>query len=384
MPLSRCRCWPRLGVAKVCASALGSLALFLLLISRPTPTSVNHHNHRPPSVGKAASSDLWTGPAGWVVLRDNVTVHRGVEANPHNYTYLLDNPQICGDGVPDDGDRPSPPVLLVVLVASNARNGAERRQAIRDTWGQKSLQRALNFRVVFLLADPADPALAQDLVAENYAYGDLVQEDFAETFDNLALKSVMGLKWFVTRCPGAAFALKTDDDIFVHVPNLLSALDGHSMEDAILCHSNPVRRILRHGEGPLPSRYLKYCVPRDQLPGELFPRYCGGFAYAFSQSSARRLYQASQATPTFFIEDAYVTGFCRLKAGLRTLEHPGITLKPRVTLARASCAFTRESRITSHELGPRDMRLLWREVNTQAFFCPRLLGVIKAKGRTTR
>lgn len=384
MPLSRCRCWPRLGVAKVCASALGSLALFLLLISRPTPASVNHRNHRPPSVGKAASSDLWTGPAGWVVLRDNVTVHRGVEANPHNYTYLLDNPQICGDGVPDDGDRPSPPVLLVVLVASNARNGAERRQAIRDTWGQKSLQRALNFRVVFLLADPGDPALAQDLVAENYAYGDLVQEDFAETFDNLALKSVMGLKWFVTRCPGAAFALKTDDDIFVHVPNLLSALDGHSMEDAILCHSNPVRRILRDGEGPLPSRYLKYCVSRDQLPGELFPRYCGGFAYAFSQSSARRLYQASQATPTFFIEDAYVTGFCRLKAGLRTLEHPGITLKPRVTLARASCAFTRESRITSHELGPRDMRLLWREVNTQAFFCPRLLGVIKAKGRTTR
>lgn len=372
MPLSRFR-WPRLGAAKVCASALGSLALFLLLVSRPTPATVNDHHHQPP-LGKAPTSDFWTGPAGWVVLPDNVTVHRGVEANPHNYSYLLDNPQVCvSDG---------PPVLLVVLVASNARNGAERRQAIRDTWGQKSLQRALNFRVVFLLADPGDPALAQDLMAENYAYGDLVQEDFAETFDNLALKSVMGIKWFVTRCPGAAFALKTDDDIFVHVPNLLSALDRPSMEDAILCHSNPERRILRHGEGPLPNRYLKYCVPRDQLPGELFPHYCGGFAYAFSQSSARRLYQASQATPIFFIEDAYVTGFCRLKAGLRTIGHPGITLKPRVTLARASCAFTRESRITSHELGPRDMRLLWREVNTQAFFCPRLLGVIKAKGRT--
>lgn len=382
MPLSRCRCWPRLGAAKVCASALGSLALFLLLISRPTPASVSqHHHYRPnPSVGKSSGNDdLWTGPPAWIVLRDNVTVHRGVAANPHNYSYLLDNPQVCGDSDNDEGDRPP---LLVVLVASNARNGAERRQAIRDTWGQKSLQRALNFRVVFLLADPGEAALAQDLLAENYAYGDLVQEDFAESFENLALKSVMGLKWFVTRCPGAAFALKTDDDIFVHVPNLLSALDGPSMEDAILCHSNPVRRILRHGEGPLPNRYLKYCVPRDQLPGELFPRYCGGFAYAFSQSSARRLYQASQATPTFFIEDAYVTGFCRLKAGLRTLEHPGITLKPRVTLARASCAFTRESRITSHELGPRDMRLLWREVNTQAFFCPRLLGVIKSP--TTR
>lgn len=368
MPLSR-RLWPRLGAAKICASALGSLVLFLLLVSRPAPASVSQHHS---SGTKGGNNALWTGPSRWVVMPDNVTVHRGVAANPHNYSNLLDNPQIC-----TDGER-SP--VLVVLVASNARNGAERRQAIRDTWGQKSLQRALNFRVVFLLADPADPATSQDLLAESYAYGDIVQEDFAEVFANLALKSVMGLKWFVTRCAGAAFALKTDDDIFIHVPNLLSALDGPAMEDAILCHSNPVRRILRHGEGPLPSRYLKYCVPRDQLPGELFPRYCGGFAYAFSQSSARRLYEASQATPTFFIEDAYVTGFCRLKAGLRILEHSGITLKPRVTLARASCAFTREGRVTSHELGPRDMRLLWREVNTQAFFCPRLLGVIKTKG----
>lgn len=378
MPLSRRLC-PRLGAAKICASALGSLALFLLLLSRPAPASVNqpHHQHQTPSpLSGPKRGELWTGPPAWVVLQDNVTVHRGVAQNPHNYSYLLDNPQVCSD---DGGGSP----VLVALVASNARSGAERRQTIRDTWGQKSLQRALNFRVVFLLADPGDPVTSQDLLAESYAYGDLVQEDFAESFDNLALKSVMGLKWFVTRCPGAAFALKTDDDIFVHIPNLISALYGTNMEDAILCRANPVRRILRHGEGPLPRRYLKYCVPREQLPGELFPRYCGGFAYAFSQSSARRLYEASQATPTFFIEDAYVTGFCRLKAGLRTVEHPGITLKPRVTPARASCAFTREGRITSHELGPQDMRLLWREVNTQAFFCPRLVGVIKAtKDRT--
>lgn len=214
MPLSRRFC-PRLGAAKICASALGSLALFLLLVSRPAPASVNQHQPASSPISGRKRGELWAGPPAWVVLQDNVTVHRGVAPNPHNYSYLLDNPQVCSD---DGGSAP----VLVALVASNARSGAERRQTIRETWGQKSLQRALNFRVVFLLADPGDPVTSQDLLAESYAYGDLVQEDFAENFDNLALKSVMGLKWFVTRCPGAAFALKTDDDIFVHIPNLIS------------------------------------------------------------------------------------------------------------------------------------------------------------------
>lgn len=104
--------------------------------------------------------------------------------------------------------------------------------------------------------------------------------------------------------------------------------------------------------------------------------YCGGFAYAFSMEVARKLYGATLVTPVFFIEDAYITGFCRYKAGLHTLAHPGISLRPRVTAARASCAFSREGRITSHELGPGDMRRVWKEVNTQGFFCPRLVKVI--------
>lgn len=368
MPQSRRR-GPRAGgraCAKALASVLASLSagLLLLLLGGQAPLKPRDDNN------------LWTGPPRWVVLQDNVTVHRGSAYNPHNFSYLLDNAELCD---------PAAPPKLIVLVASDSRTGAERRQAIRDTWGQRILQEALNFRIVFLLANPGNQTSASSLLTESYAYGDLVQEDFPESFEHLALKSVMGLKWVVTRCPGADFALKTDDDILVHVPNLLAALEEASpLGDAILCRSNPVRRILRRDEGPLPLRHLKYCVGRDVLPGELFPHYCGGFAYAFTLSAARRLYEATLATPVFFIEDAYVTGFCRLKAGLRTLGHPGISLIPRVSPVRASCAFGREGRITSHELGPSDMQALWKEINTQGFFCPRVVGVIAPAAKPRR
>lgn len=245
MPQSR-RC--ALTSAKACASVLASLAAGLLLLSR--------------APGRAPNSwqDLWRGPSRWVVLPDNVTVHKGSAYNPHNFSYLLDNPELCAD-------KPR----LLVMVASDARRGPGRRQAIRDTWGQRALQEALRFRLVFLLANPKNETVSRELLTESYTYGDIVQEDFPESFGNLALKSVMGLKWLVSRCSEASYGLKTDDDIFLHIPNLLAALDEASplLSEAILCHSNPERRILRLGEQPLPSRYQKYCVSRQELPGTL-------------------------------------------------------------------------------------------------------------------
>ncbi len=45
-----------------------------------------------------------------------------------------------------------------------------------------------------------------------------------DTYLNLTLKTVMGLKWTAKFCNVAEFVMKTDDDIFVNVPLLLDAL----------------------------------------------------------------------------------------------------------------------------------------------------------------
>lgn len=62
------------------------------------------------------------------------------------------------------------------------------------------------------------------VVEESRTYGDILQEDFTDSYMNLTLKSVMALKWTSTHCQQAQYLLKTDDDIFVNVPTLLTYL----------------------------------------------------------------------------------------------------------------------------------------------------------------
>ena len=45
-----------------------------------------------------------------------------------------------------------------------------------------------------------------------------------DTYHNLTLKTVMGLKWTSIFCPQARFVMKTDDDIFVNLSDLHEAL----------------------------------------------------------------------------------------------------------------------------------------------------------------
>ena len=67
--------------------------------------------------------------------------------------------------------------------------------------------------------------LLEKIAEEARTYGDVIQEDFVDSYMNLTLKSVMGLRWAHHHCPELDFFMKTDDDVFVNVPHLLGYLE---------------------------------------------------------------------------------------------------------------------------------------------------------------
>lgn len=302
--------------------------------------------------------------SSWVVLQGNVVVHQGVESNPHDYAYILSSEGVCESLKPN---RTS----LVIFVASDVRH-IKRRKTIRDTWALRLLQLALNYRVVFMLGRSLTNGTQQLVLDEYYRYGDIVQEDFTESFRNLTLKSVMGLKWVFKTCENADYVMKTDDDIFIHVPNLMRLLVHQGRKKSLLlCHRNRVRTIVREQH----TMHFKYKVKSEQLPGAFFPQYCAGFGYAMSRSVVEKLYAAALTTPYFFIEDVFVTGFCRQKAGVRIVDHHAFTMRPYLTPAQANCEF-RQNRVTSQELDMEQMREMWEHVNMKDYFCPRPIGLL--------
>lgn len=148
---------------------------------------------------------------------------------PENVTTILSS-SVC------DGRQP----FLVVVVCSAVPN-FEARKVIRDTWASsgnaigKESNRSnevledppKDVFVVFLLGDPDNATLQTIVEEESRRYGDIVQEGFIDSYNNLTLKSVMLLKWVTQRCSNALYVMKTDDDTMVSLTSLQTFLITH-------------------------------------------------------------------------------------------------------------------------------------------------------------
>ena len=81
---------------------------------------------------------------------------------------------------------------------------------------------------------------------ENLIYEDIIQIAIYEDFQNLTHKSIHMLQWYTKYCSNANFLFKTDDDIYLHIPNIVNLLNTTmNLNESILCHQNKSRKILR-------------------------------------------------------------------------------------------------------------------------------------------
>ena len=199
-----------------------------------------------------------------------------------------------------------------MLVAS-ALNHQDRRAAIRATWGGGAA-------LVFLLgAAPApNPALERELAEEVEQHGDILRSDFLDTYRNLTLKTVAGMKWGARHCPQAEFVLKTDDDMYVNLPlletHLLSQYAGQT---------KLITGCVKNGPQGAPQPVAAAGPGGPGLPfPTVHPLFTAGAGYVVSGDLVEQLYTASLDTPLVRVEDAYLTGYCaRRVSGVRKVHN---------------------------------------------------------------
>ncbi|XP_074734545.1 UDP-GalNAc:beta-1,3-N-acetylgalactosaminyltransferase 1 isoform X2 [Strix uralensis] len=84
--------------------------------------------------------------------------------------------------------------FLVILVSSRPRD-VESRQAIRVTWASQNFWWGRRILTLFLVGQATrreDNAAALSVEDESILYGDIIRQDFMDTYDNLTLKTIMG------------------------------------------------------------------------------------------------------------------------------------------------------------------------------------------------
>lgn len=226
-----------------------------------------------------------------------------VPLNPHWFQYTINPANIC---VGKD-------IFLLVYVHS-APNHFKQRMAIRETWGNSENFPGIMIKVVFLCGVVPEKLIQDALLMEADAYGDIIQENFVDSYRNLTYKGIMGLKWTSTYCRHARFLLKTDDDIFVNMFNLVAHLQS------MTSHRGRVNRLLLclvwyHMKVMRDTKSKWYLSPAE-FKSDYFPTYCSGSAFVLTVDVAAAMFEASLRTQFFWVDDFYVTGLLAKKAGV--------------------------------------------------------------------
>ncbi|KAH3770088.1 hypothetical protein DPMN_171368 [Dreissena polymorpha] len=200
------------------------------------------------------------------------------------------------------------------------------RAAIRNTWGSEvengswpgngSIGRSV--KLLFLFGR-SDSSLGNTVIREESAlYGDIVQGDFRESYYNLTLKSVMGIRWVALYCPKAKFILRADDDVFIDVKNLIYFLeiDNNRPQEAIYGRELKKDVVRRTG---------RCAVDKAAFSLNEYPTYVPGNSFVLSGRIYARIDCTAGVLPCIHIEDAFVTAIIGKILGIKIVNDVGFT-----------------------------------------------------------
>lgn len=271
-----------------------------------------------------------------------------------SYPITRDVPEICKE----------PPFLL--LAVKSLAPHFDRRQAIRQSWGQAGVIANKTVVTVFLLGNATSvdhhPDLSEMVHYESSHHKDIIQWDFRDSFFNLTVKEVLFLEWIQARCSGAQFIFKGDDDVFVNTYRILDFLKGLS---------EPKARDLFVGDvitnaGPHRDKKVKYFIPESMYVGT-YPPYAGGGGYLYSGDIAARLHNMSHHVALYPIDDVY-TGMCLRKLGLGPEKHKGFrTFNIEEKYRSNPCAY--KSLMLVHPRTPQEMIQIWSWLSRPDLSC---------------
>ncbi|CAF0852480.1 unnamed protein product [Brachionus calyciflorus] len=191
--------------------------------------------------------------------------------------------------------------LTMISLVTLSPDNFLKRYLIRKTWSNSVLFKST--RSVFLLGLSLNETINNMVMQESKNYGDIIQEDFIDTYYNLTIKTIMGLKWVSKYCSNSQFTLKIDDDAVVNTPVLIEYLKNitYNTSNKNLYMGNYLEKpeVYRNENS---KWYLSY----DEYNETYFPPYHTGTAYILSTDLVRELFEISLSTKVFRFEDVYI------------------------------------------------------------------------------
>ncbi|XP_073507049.1 beta-1,3-galactosyltransferase 2-like [Phyllobates terribilis] len=262
---------------------------------------------------------------------------------PFPYKFLINQPDKCKNRKPF--------LVIMVLVQCQDLNS---RHIIRDTWGNESLYDIEVVRIFLVGLPQIAPERTKDVLKEeNVTFGDIVQQDFLDTYYNLTLKTLMGMEWVIKFCSSASYVMKIDSDMFLNVDYLIHNI----LYPDLPVRTNYFTGAIYRNTKPKRKKSSKWYVPKEIYPNNTYPPYCAGPGYVFSTDMAKKIYDVAQEIRVIPMEDAFM-GICLYKLHIPVSEPPrGKFVSRKVHYNH--CRFRKV--VTVHHYGGYELRRIWAD-----------------------
>ncbi|KAG8431662.1 hypothetical protein GDO86_020558 [Hymenochirus boettgeri] len=244
--------------------------------------------------------------------------------------------------------------FLVLLVAVESRD-LDSRMAVRETWGNESNYGDVDVVTVFLvgLSIVETRKIQLLLEVENRVFGDIVQQDFMDTYYNLTIKTLMGMEWVAKYCPTASYVMKIDADIFLNLEYLVHNI----LPSGTPVHEDFFTGFILKNNVPVRDKASKRYVPIEMYPSDTYPTYCSGSGYVFSAVIAQKIYDKAQVVQIMPMEDVFM-GICLNELNISITEPPSdIFIRKIEDYDR--CQFNQL--VTVHRYGRNKLRNVWMD-----------------------
>ncbi|WCJ23234.1 Galactosyltransferase family protein [Euphorbia peplus] len=176
-------------------------------------------------------------------------------------------------------------IAMLVGVFSTGNN-FERRMALRRTWMHYEAVRSGDVAVRFFVGLHKNSQVNFELWKEAQAYGDIQLMPFVDYYSLISLKTVaiciMGTKFLP-----AKYIMKTDDDAFVRIDEVLSSLKGKTSDSLLY-------GFISYDSSPNREKDSKWYISSEEWPYASYPPWAHGPGYIISRDIAKFIVQGHQ------------------------------------------------------------------------------------------
>ncbi|KAJ4960318.1 hypothetical protein NE237_020228 [Protea cynaroides] len=238
---------------------------------------------------------------------------------------------------------------LFIGIFSTANN-FKRRMAVRRTWMQYSAVRSGAVAVRFFVGLHKNQLVNEELWNEALTYGDIQLMPFVDYYSLITWKTI-AICIFGTEVVSAKYVMKTDDDAFVRVDEVLASLNRLNVTLGLLYG------LINSDSQPHRNPESKWFISLEEWPEETYPPWAHGPGYVVSCDIAKAVNKRHKKghLKMFKLEDV------AMGIWIAEMKKEGLDVRyeKEERVYNDGC---NDGYVVAHYQGPREMLCLWQKL----------------------